>query len=142
MTALRRLLVPVLLVSLITGPATSQPSGQITAPQTVADLLSDCRAALTHPRASASILGVKGWQCSLMAPTYGVILLSNCEVLQGGEALVDGGSALAGQAARPPGPAAAIQAFVTWAEAHPERGSEPAGDGFIAAMMEAFPCLP
>ncbi len=37
-------------------------------------------------------------------------------------------------------PAAATQAFLAWAQAHPDQGPSAAGGGVIAALRERWPC--
>jgi len=37
-------------------------------------------------------------------------------------------------------PAVAVQAFLAWAQAHPDQGANGAGGGVIAALRERWPC--
>lgn len=102
-------------------------------------LLPSCQAALARgPDAPPPEAVEDGWRCWTMASFFVSVLSQNCEALQRGGA-PSASSVFLGGAAQPPSVDAAIEAFVIWAGARPER--ELAGtEGVYEALVEAFPC--
>jgi hypothetical protein len=84
-------------------------------------------------------VGADAMFCLGFADGMSQILDANCQVAKvTGTASPTGIAPLAVE--RPPSNAAAVQAFVGWARAHPEFGQTPFGTGVLLALMAAFPC--
>lgn len=106
------------------------------APQIVqADTVQEGRTACRNfVNINADMSGVElanAGKCAGMADGTIQVMVYNCSL---------GANPLLPKAAPPPSVGAAAQAFLNWADAHPELWGERFADGMIAAAMETFPC--
>jgi len=101
---------------------------------TNADTIQDGRNACRHidnlnSASDAELVGIG--KCLGMADGVVQVMVYNC---------ILAADAPVPKASAPPSIGAAIQAFLNWADAHPERWGDSFSAGMMAAAMDTFPC--